>query len=100
MRYLIRLVVAAILTAYASWALAADLVGTVRDRQGRPRPGVVVTFNSAEDTQKISRRTRATGTGEFVFSSVPPGAYELRCDGNKEPVKAQVRAGINRMDCR
>jgi hypothetical protein len=84
MRYLIRLVVTAALTAYASWALAADLAGAVRNQQGQPRPGVEVNLRGTEPTtENIARSTTATGAGEFVFSKIPPGAYKLTCGSNQ-----------------
>jgi hypothetical protein len=99
MRYWARLVGVAALTAYASWAIAADLVGTVRNEKGRLAPGVEIILKGVEtDNQDFARQIKTTNKGEFVFFNIPPGAYNLIC-GTKQPIKVQVRAGINRRNC-
>jgi hypothetical protein len=98
MRYQIRAAVAAVLFVCAQEAFSADLVGTVRNG-AEPRAGVTVLLRgTSETTEGQERLTTTTGTGEFAFSGIPPGMYELMCDGY-QPVSVQVGAGINRRDC-
>src|SRR5262245_55834200 len=84
---------------YASHASAADLVGMARDQVGKPRAGVEIKLTGKDQrTSSTERRTTTTAAGEFAFPGIPPGLYDLTCDGGKS-VDVPVVAGINRRDC-
>jgi protocatechuate 3,4-dioxygenase beta subunit len=99
MRYRIQLAGAAALAVHASWALAADLAGTVRDARGQPRAGVTVELRRGDSQAQGPERTATTtAAGEFSFSGIQPGTYTLTCDGARVP-EVRVRPGLNRRDC-
>ena len=98
MRYQIRAAVSAVLFVCAQEAFSADLVGTVR-KGAEPQAGVTVLLRGTSETTGGEKRlTTTTGAGEFAFSGIPPGVYELVCD-DYQPASVQVGAGINRRDC-
>ena len=91
--------VAVALSAYASHVSGADLAGTARDAQGRPRMGVVIQLTGADArTSSTVRQTTTTAAGQFAFTGIPPGPYDLLCSGG-QPVRVDVAAGTNRRDC-
>ena len=52
-----------------------QLAGTVKDVSGAVLPGVTITLSGTE------RRTAVTNDrGEFTFTNLLPGAYELRAE--------------------
>jgi hypothetical protein len=98
MRSIVRAAIALAVLASPAWTFAADLTGSVRDRAGRPRPGVEVTLKGTDrTTEPISRNTRTTNSGEFAFPNIPPGKYDLGCDGTPQSIR--IGPGINRWDC-
>ncbi len=100
MRHWVRLVGMATLTAYASWAFAADLAGIVHGEEGRPQEGVEVILKGANtENEHFTRQTKTTNAGKFVFAKVPPGTYRLQCSDNRESEPFQVRVGMNRKNC-
>jgi hypothetical protein len=76
MRFLIRLVIAAALTAYTSWALAADLAGTVRNKPGQPQPGVAVTLQVLRNSARISSGVDPRRNGGNTYGL--PNAHSFR----------------------
>lgn len=102
MHNLLRCMVAAVLFSCAQWAVSADLVGTVRDIDGRIMSNSKVTLRS--QLSGNTQTTQATGAGQFAFTGIPPGKYVLDCNGNESSKSDEpgfeVGAGINRRDCK
>ena len=75
-------------------AAAADLIGTVLNKGGKPAAGVAVTLQSAGRPARVAT---SDAVGRYVLSAVVPGNYTLICNGTKQPLK--IQAGINRRNC-
>jgi hypothetical protein len=75
--FMIRMLVATILTAGAMWAqlAASSIVGTVTDPSGLGVPGATIKAVHV-DTGQV-RQTTPDSHGDFVLSSLEPGAYTL-----------------------
>jgi hypothetical protein len=52
-----------------------EILGTVRDAEGRPLPGVTVTVTSP--SLQGTRTTTTDASGEYRLPLLPPGAYQL-----------------------
>ncbi len=62
----------------ASVALAQDtasITGTVTDQSGAAIPGAQVTVKNSQ--QGISRAANSNGSGDFLFSALPIGSYDV-----------------------
>jgi len=57
-------------------AVNAQLNGTVTDPNDAGVPGAKVTLSNAE--VGFSRQFTTSDTGQYTFSLIPPGTYELR----------------------
>jgi hypothetical protein len=57
----------------------AALIGTVRDQNGRPVPGVTITAVNKRTNQKY--QATSTGEGIFRFRDLPPGDYDVSATG-------------------
>ncbi len=53
----------------------ASITGTVTDPSGAAIPGAQVSLISAE--RGINRTTTTNGSGDYLFASLPIGAYDL-----------------------
>ena len=76
----VRLLAAAALVLAVSAGMSAQtylggLRGTIRDRDGVIGEAVV---QLVEDDTGLTRNAVSSATGDFVFASMPPGAYSLR----------------------
>ena len=85
-----------------AWALPApaqfansDLVGTVKDVQGGPLPGVLVTARN--QATGIDRSTASAANGSFALFGLPPGTYnasfELEGFKSREETGIELRVG-------
>jgi len=72
------LIAAIPITRIAAQTITGDLVGTVTDPNGAVIPGATVTIVNT-DTQ-LRRSMNATSTGDYVFTSLPPGTYTIRTE--------------------
>ncbi|MGH9401096.1 MAG: carboxypeptidase regulatory-like domain-containing protein [Terriglobia bacterium] len=52
--------------------------GTVRDPSGAVAPGAQLTLTN--QATGVAQTTRSSSTGTYVFVSVPPGVYTLKCE--------------------
>src|SRR4051794_20938245 len=71
-------------------AVNARLNGTVVDAQDAPIPDVVVTIANANTG--YSRQFRTDNSGQYTFTLIPPGTYELRAE--KTGFNTALRSGI------
>src|SRR5688572_21333966 len=62
--------------AYAQGAVQGTIAGVVRDTSGAVLPGVTVEASSPVLIEK-SRTVVSDGTGQYRFTDVPPGTYDL-----------------------
>jgi Ca-activated chloride channel family protein len=80
-----------LVTLIAAQSPRGQLAGTITDASGAPLPGVAITLSGVE------RRTAVTNDrGEFTFTNLLPGAYELRAQlagFTTVTAKATVTAG-------
>lgn len=74
---LLAFAVMALFFVYPAYAqeVTGSIVGTVTDNTGAVIPGASVTIVNT-DTQ-LHRFMRATSTGNYVFTSLPPGSYDV-----------------------
>ncbi|MGH9633047.1 MAG: carboxypeptidase-like regulatory domain-containing protein, partial [Bryobacteraceae bacterium] len=71
-------------------AATARLSGTVLDPAGAPVPEAKVTLSSA--STGFTREFTTTGSGQFTFTLIPPGSYEVRVE--KEGFSTAVQSNI------
>jgi hypothetical protein len=58
--------------------ITADIVGSISDAAGAVIPGARVTIVNVET--QLQRTMEATSTGDYVFTLVPPGTYNIRIE--------------------
>jgi len=79
-----------LLFAGVAQAQTASLGGTVIDVTGAVVPGTRLTVTEAG--RKLSRTTESDAGGNYLFTALPPGGYELKAE--QSDFKTFVRAGI------
>src|SRR5438552_18495661 len=52
--------------------------GTVKDSEGRPLVGALVSLHSAEVTDEILKSTKTDKQGRFMAANIYPGRYTLQ----------------------
>ena len=57
----------------------ATVKGTVKDQQGNVVSGATVTLSNAE--KNFTRTDTSNESGDYVFTSIPPGTYKLDVEG-------------------
>ena len=67
--------VSVLVTLLAAQSPRGHLAGTVTDAAGGPLPGVTITLSGTN-----SHRTITDGRGEFTFSNLLPGGYQIRAE--------------------
>ena len=82
----------ALLTAGITWSQAvnATLVGTVTDSSGGVIASAKVT--ATESNTAVSHTAQTNGSGNYIFSNVPPGTYSVSVEasGFKKETRADV----------
>ena len=77
-------------TSAAAQTTNATLSGVVRDSSGALVPQVKVTLRNT--SKGISRATSTDGEGNYSFSSVEPGTYEIRAE--RGGFNTEVKSGV------
>ncbi|HEY1986057.1 MAG TPA: carboxypeptidase-like regulatory domain-containing protein [Terracidiphilus sp.] len=62
-------------TAFAQATNTGTVVGVVEDQSGAVVPGATITLT--DTTTNSARSTASNATGQYVFSNVPPGSYNI-----------------------
>src|SRR3954454_24375076 len=77
-------------------ATTASLNGTVRDAAGQAIPGAVITLR--ELTTNNTRQTTSETDGQYRFSVLPVGSYEVRAEssGFAPYVNKEVTVAVGR----
>ena len=71
-------------------AATGTLLGNVRDESGGAVPGATITLTEVQTS--ISRTAVSNETGNYTFTSLPPGVY--RVEGELQGFKKFVREGV------
>lgn len=93
LRHILRILgilVLAGLAAGGAWAQTGSIGGTVTDQSGAVVPGVDLTLTEVE--RKLSRSTKTDAGGNYLFTSLPPGNYEIRAE--RAGFKTFVQSGL------
>lgn len=84
------------LLASSGGAVAADLIGLVTDRSGRPQPNASVVLQT--NTDQVVQTVTTNAQGQFLIPNIGAGDYKLKCGDTVQPVTLSV--GVVRLDCR
>jgi hypothetical protein len=81
-------------------AAAADLIGVVTDRAGRPQANVLVEL-LGRDGQPLQppRRAQSNAGGQFLIPNIEANVYMLRCGNRTQNPMITVSVGVVRFDC-
>ena len=71
-----------------------SVTGTVKDPSGAVVPGAQLTLTN--QATNVAQTTRSTSTGTYVFASVQPGVYTLKCEasGFKTDLEKRIQVGV------
>ena len=74
---------------------SSSLRGIVTDNQDRPVSGATVTLSDAQ--KSFSRTSTTNDSGTYVFTSIPPGTYQLdvEAQGFKKASVSQLQAQVD-----
>jgi outer membrane receptor protein involved in Fe transport len=89
-RWLMAVVMTAVLLPSAAWAQNAQVTGTLKDGTGGVLPGVTVTARNQETG--LSRTVVSEGTGTYRLQALPPGVYTVTAE--LQGFSTEARTGL------
>jgi hypothetical protein len=80
---------------------AADLIGVVTDRAGRPQAGAVVELlDKSGQPMQPPQRVLSNAQGQYLIPNIEANFYMLRCGNTQQTEVLKVSIGVVRFDCR